>query len=249
MIVIAHLKSSKDKGKGRAPSNLIDGFEDDVVPDPKASFGYDELLTPEGESDDGDSDFEASEPDYEDEDEDDRDIPLRNTRRLPPQRTSRVDIRHFDEEVEDIMFAAATEASIRDMMGGGASTSASSSGCNVPWGATLATTTEYDNTGLEIVPDSEPEDELLMVTYPEDEPVVVPTGRMSLGKGRGRNKVHGKPEFDANNIHHDVFSARREARRGSRLEKQEIRMLEYQLGRRLTYVGLAGTLYALISAF
>jgi hypothetical protein len=251
LIVIAHLKNSKDKGKGRAPSNLIDGLEDDVVPHPKASFGYDELLTPEGESDDGDSDFEASEPDYEDEDEDEdgRVIPLRNTRKLPLQRTSHVDIRHFDEEVEDIMFAAATEASIRDMMGGGASTSASSSSCNVPWGATLATTTEYYNAGSEVVPDSEPEDELLMVTYPEDEPVVVPTGRMSLGKGRGRNKVHGKPEFDANSIHHDVISARREARRGSRLEKQEIRMLEYQLGRRLTYVGLAGTLCALISAF
>jgi hypothetical protein len=105
----------------------------------------------------------------------------------------------------------------------------------------VAATSEYHD---EVVPDSEPEDELLMVTYPEDEPVVVQRGRISLGKSRGRNKGHGKNEFDADNIHHDVFSARREARKGSRLEKQEIRMLEYQLGRRLTYVGLASNLYA-----
>lgn len=245
MIVIAQLKSSKDKGKGRAPSNVIDGLEDDIV-DPEASPGYDERLTPEGESDDDDSDFEGSEPDYED--EDDRDITF-NVRKFPSRRTSRVDIKHLNDfdEVEKIMFAAATEASIRDVSGG-ASTSAGSSGCIVPWSPMVAATPEYD-AGSEVVPDSEPEDELLMVTYPEDEPLVVQRGRISLGKSRGRNKGHGKTEFDADNIRHDAFSARREARKGSRLEKQEIRMLEYQLGRRLTYVGLASNLYALISPF
>jgi hypothetical protein len=243
LIVIAHLKSSKDKGKGRALSNLIDGLEDDIVPDPKASPGYDALVTSEGESDDGDSDFEASEPDYED--EDDRDISLRNNRKFLSQRTSRVDIRDV-HEVEEAMVAAATEASIRDKSGG-ASTSAGSSGCNVSWRPMVASTPENHNVNLEVVPDSEPEDEL-MVTDPEDEPVVVQRGRISLGKGRGRNKGHRRTEFDADNMH-DVFSARREARKGSRLEKQEIRMLEYQLGRRLTYVGQASNLYALISPF
>ena len=245
MIVIAHLKRSKDKGKGRAPSNL-DGFEDDIAPDPEANFGYNEPVTPEGESDDGDSDFEASEPDSEDEDY--RDITHRNSRKLPYKRTSRVDIRHFDsEEVEEIMYAPATEASIRDMMSGGASTSAGSSSCNAFRPAALAAAQGYYFVESEVVPDSDPEGELLMVTYPEDEPVVQ-GGWMNPGKGRGRNQGHGNTEFDADDIQHDAFSARRDARMRSRLDKQEIRKMEYQLGRRLTHVGLARNLYASIYA-
>jgi hypothetical protein len=220
LIVIAHLKSSKDKGKGRAPSNLVDRIEDGIVPDPEASLEYDEAVTPEGESDDGDSDFEASEPDSED--EDNRNITFR-------------------------MFAAATEASIRDMMSGGASTSAGSSGSNILRHTELATATGYYFVDSEVVPDSDPEAELLVATYPEDE-FAVQRG-MNLGKGRGKNKVHGKINSDAGDIHHDVFSARREARRRSRLDKQEIRLLEYQLGRRLTYVGLTISFYAFIYAF
>jgi hypothetical protein len=174
-------------------------------------------VTPEGESDDDDSDFEASEADSEDE-----------------------DIR----SVNFRMFAAATEASIRDMMSGGASTSAGLSGRNNPGHTALAATTGYYFVDSEVVPDSDPEVELLVPAYPEDG-FVIQRG-MNLGKGRGRNKVLVKTN---DGIHHDAFSARREARRRSHLDKQEIRLLEHQLGRRLTYVGLAGSLYASIYAF
>jgi hypothetical protein len=196
-------------------------------------------VTPEGESDDGDPDFEASEPDSED--EDDRDITLLNIRKLPHKRTSRVDVSHFGdiEEVEEIMFAAAAEDSIRNIMNGSASTSAGSSNCNVSGRTALDAATGYYFADLDIAPDSDPEGELLVAAYPEDEPVMLQRG-MNPGMGRGRNNGYKKTESDGNDVHHDVFSARREARRRSRLDKQDIRMLEYQLGRRLTYVGLAG---------
>jgi DNA repair protein RAD16 len=234
-IPVPSANSSKDKGKGRESSNLVEGLEDDIVPVPEASLGYDELVTPEGESDDGDPDFEASEPDSED--EDDRDNTLRNIRKLPHKKASRVDVSHFGdiEEVEEIMFAAAAEASIRDMISGGASTSAGSSSRNVSERTALDAATGYYYVDSDVAPDSDPEGELLVVTYPEDEPVMVQRGGMNPGMGRGRNNGHGKAESDADDVHRDVFSARREARRRSRLEKQDIRMLEYQLGRRLTH--------------
>lgn len=205
-------------------------------------------MTPEGESDDGDPDFEANELDFED--EDDRDITPRKIRKLPHKRTSRVDISHFGdiEEVEEIMFAAAAEASIRDMMNGGASTSAGSSNCNVSGRSALDAATGYYIVDSDVAPDSDPEGELLVATYPEDEPVML-QGGMNPGMGRGRNNGFKITESDADDVHHDVFSARREARRRSRLDKQDIRMLEYQLGRRLTYVSLAGNFYALIYGF
>ncbi|KAI9511285.1 SNF2 family N-terminal domain-containing protein [Russula earlei] len=61
------------------------------------------------------------------------------------------------------------------------------------------------------------------------------TTRRNSGKGSGRNKSQGRIESDADGIHQDPSSARKDARRRSALEKREIRMLEIQLGRRLTH--------------
>jgi len=181
----------------------------------------------EDESDDCDSDF-----DFEDEDEDDSDTSFVSVRKLPYKRTSRVDATRFDdrEEVERRMLAAATEASIRDFMSRGASTSAGSSGHNISRPAGLAATTEFYYVDSDIVPDSEPEGDLL-------EPIVQ-TGWIS--KGKGRNKSQWKSESDADHNHQEVYTVRRETRTRSALEKQERRRLEFKLGRRLTYVGLAG---------
>jgi DNA repair protein RAD16 len=239
LVVIAHLKSSKDKGKGKAPSNFVDGLEDDIVPDSEVGLGYDEPVAPEDESDDGDSDFEA----HDFEDEDDSDISFVGGRKTPHKRTSRVDIRHVDnpEAVEQMMFAAAAEASIRDFMSGGASTSAGSSGLNISGHPGLTAPAEFYYGDSDVVPDSEPEGDLL-------EPIVQ-TGWMTPAKGKGRNKGQWKAEYDADDIHQDPYSARREARRRSRLEKQDVRMLEYKLGRRLTYVGLADIFCSLTYSF
>ncbi|KAN0124335.1 SNF2 family N-terminal domain containing protein [Russula decolorans] len=217
--------SANDKGKGKAPSNFVDGLEDDIVPDSEVGLGYDEPVAPEDESDDGDSDFEA----HDFEDEDDSDISFVGGRKTPHKRTSRVDIRHVDnpEAVEQMMFAAAAEASIRDFMSGGASTSAGSSGLNISGHPGLTAPAEFYYGDSDVVPDSEPEGDLL-------EPIVQ-TGWMTPAKGKGRNKGQWKAEYDADDIHQDPYSARREARRRSRLEKQDVRMLEYKLGRRLTY--------------
>ena len=229
MVVIAHLKSSKDKGKGKAPSNFVDGFEDEIIPDSEVGLGYDEPVAPEDESDDGDSDFEA----HDFEDEDDSDISFVGVRKVPHKRTSRVDTRHIEnpEAAEQMMFAPAAEASIYDFTGGGASTSAGSSGLNISGHTGLTAPVESYYADSDVVPDSEPEGDLL-------EPIVQ-TGWMTPAKGKGKNKGQWKAEYDADDIHQDPYSARREARRRSRLEKQDIRMLEYQLGRRLTHVGLA----------
>jgi hypothetical protein len=239
LVVIAHLKSSKDKGKGKTPSNFVHGLEDDIVPDPEVGLGYDEPVAPEDESDDGDSDFEAL--DFED--EDDSDISLPGVRKMPHKRTSRVDTRRVDnpEAVEQMMIAAATDASIRDFMSGGASTSAGSSGHNISGHTGSTAPTEFYYAGSDVVPDSEPEGDLL-------EPIVQ-TGWMTPAKGKGRNKGQWKAEYDADDIHQDPYSARKEARRRSRVEKQDIRMLEYQLGRRLTHVGLADISCSLIYSF
>jgi hypothetical protein len=230
LVVIAHLKSSKDKGKGKAPSNFVDGLEDNIVPDLEVGLGYDEPVAPEDESDDGDSDFEAL--DFED--EDDSDISFPGVRKMPRKKTSRVDTKH----IEQMQFAAASEASMRDFMSGGASTSAGSSGHNISGHTGLTAPMEFYYADSDVVPDSEPEGDLL-------EPIVQ-TGWMTPAKGKGRNKGQWNAEHDVDDIHQDPYSARREARRRSRLEKQDIRMLEYQLGRRLTYVGLADIFCSLI---
>jgi hypothetical protein len=228
LAVIAYLKSSKDKGKGKAPSNFVDGLEDDIAPDPEVGLGYDEPVAPEDESDDGDSDFEAL--DFED--EDDSDISFPGVRKMPHKKTSRVDTRHFDnpEAVEQMPFVTAAEASFRDFVSGGASTSAGSSAHNISGHTGLTAPTEFYYADSDVVPDSEPEGDLL-------EPIVQ-SGWMTPAKGKGRNKGQRKAEYDADDIHQDPYSARKEARRRSRLEKQDVRMQEYRLGRRLTYVGL-----------
>jgi len=192
-------------------------------------------VAPEDESDNSDSDFEVL--DFED--EDDSDTSFLGVRKMPRKRTSRVDTRHVDdpESVQQMLFAAATEASIRDITSGGASTSAGSSGLNISGLTGLTAPTESYYVNSDAVPDSEPEGDLL-------EPIaqVVPPA-----KGKGRAKDQRKAEYDADDIQ-DAISARREARRRSRVEKQDNRMLEYQLGRRLTHVGLADIFCSLIDS-
>ncbi len=208
LIVIAHLKTLKDKGKGRAPSNFVDGLES----------------------------FDSGDEDYSD-------TSLPNVRKWPNKRTSRVNTRHFDDpKVKQIVFpAAATDSIIRDFnfMSGGASTSAGSSGHNISRSTGFVAPTEIYYVDSDVVPDSEPEPDLL-------EPIVQ-VGWM-LGNGKESNNGQWKPEYDPDDIQ-DVYLARREARKRARLEKQDMRMLEYQLGRRLTYVGLAGIFYSVIYPF
>jgi hypothetical protein len=200
-----------------------------MAPDPEVGLGYDEPVALEDESDDGDySDYESL--DFEDEDDSDFSS---GVRKIPPKRTSRVGTRHVDdtEAVNQMLFAATAEASMHDFMSGGASTSAGSSGLNISGHHGLAAPTEFYCADSDVVPDSDPEEDLL-------EPIVQ-MGRTSPAKGKRRNKSHRKAEYDADEIQ-DAYSARREALRRTRLEKQEIRMLEYQFGRRLTYVGSNG---------
>jgi len=207
-----------------------------MVPDPEVGLGYDEPVAPEDESDDGD-------PDFDFEDEDGSDISFFGVRNRPPKRTSHVDTRHVDnpEAVEQMLFAAAAEASIRDFMSGGASTSTGSSGHNISGHTGLTAPTEFYYADSDVVPDSEPEGDLL-------EPIVQ-TGWMAPAKGKGKNKGQWKAEYDADDIHQDPYSARRETRRRSRLEKQDIRTLESKLGRRLTHVGPADIFCFLIYTF
>jgi DNA repair protein RAD16 len=235
LVIIAHLKSSKDKGKGKAPSTF--GLEDDILPDPEVGLSYDEPVAPEDESDDGDSDFEALDL----EDEDDSDISFLGVRKVPHKRKT-ADTRHVDNpEAEQMMFAAATEASIHDFMSGGASTSAGSSGLNISGHIGFTAPAECYYADSDVVPDSDPEGDLL-------EPIVQMEW-MTPAKGKGRDKGQWNAEYDADDTHQDPYSARREARKRSRLEKQDIRMLEYKLGRRLTYVGLADIFCSFIYSF
>jgi len=244
LILIAYLKISKDKGKGRAPSNLVDGVEDNVVPDSEANLN-DELAPP---SDDDDSEFEACKLDSEDEDEDDGNFTLRNGRKLPRRRSSRAPLRRFHdvEEEEDFKVKAAIKESIRGAVNGGASTSTSPTSRNISRRvANAAAFTEHrsaveDDFG--VVSDSDPEGEVMIVTDTEDEPIVQ-RSRLNMGKGRGKNEGPEKTERDADSIRRAYIADRKEARRLSRLEKQEIRMLETKLGRRLTHVGLASHFY------
>jgi hypothetical protein len=184
-------------------------------------------VAPDDESDDGDSDFESL--DFED--EDDSDFSFTSIRKKPHKRTSRVDTRSVDylEALEQMQFAAAAEASFRDLMSGlsgGASTSAGSSSHNISGLTGLTVPMGFYCVDSDVVPDSEPEGDLL-------EPWKTPD------KGKGKNKRQWQAEYDAGDIHQDAYSVRKETRKRSNLEKQDIRMEEYRLGRRLTYVGLA----------
>jgi hypothetical protein len=151
------------------------------------------------------------------------------------------------------MVEVAIRNSLRDTTNGGASTSAGSTGRNVPRRAARAAAAAENHLlmgrGLAVdfvvVSDSDPEGELMEITNSEDEPIAQ-RDKPNLGKGRGRDKGPEKIDCDTDDIHHDRFSARKEARRLSRLEKQEIRMKEIKLGRRLTHVCLAGNLFTSI---
>ena len=187
-------------------------------------------MAPEDDSDDDDSDFESL--DFEDEDDSDSDISVLGIRKTPRKRASRVNARYVDnpEAVEQMQFAATAEAPIYDFMSGVASTSAGSSGLNISRHTGLTAPTETYYVDSDVVPDSEPEGDLL-------EPLVQRWIALAA-KGKGKNKGQWQAEYNADNIQ-DAYS-RREARRLSRLEKQDMRTLEYQLGRRLTHVGLVG---------
>jgi hypothetical protein len=100
----------------------------------------------------------------------------------------------------------------------------------------------------DVVSDSDPEGEVMVASDTGEEPIVQ-RSRSNMGKDRGKNKGPEKTECDTDGIRPDYSSDRKEARRLSRLEKQEIRMQEIKLGRRLTHVGLADHIYTLICPF
>jgi hypothetical protein len=242
LIVIAYLKTSRDKGKGKAPSNPVEGFEDEIVPDSEAGLGYDGHVAYQGDSD---SVCEASEFEIDSQDELDEEITLRNKRKLPPKRSSRVPVRDYcdrPEEEEEIMVNAAIEASIRNISYGDASTSA---GSVVPTRAALAAAAAEFRLAVEqglrvdseVVSDNDFGEEEFVLTDSEDEHIVQKV-QSNLGRRRGTNQGKGKPEYGSDRSHLVSAFARREARRLSRLEKQDMKMLESRLGRRLTYVGL-----------
>jgi len=129
-------------------------------------------------------------PDFEALDfEGDSDVSSFSVREVPHKRTSRVGTRHVGnpEAVEQMLFAAAAEASIRDFMSGGASTSTGSSGHNISGHTGLTAPTEFYYADSDVVPDSEPEGDLL-------EPIVQ-TGWMAPAKGKGKNKGQWKAEY------------------------------------------------------
>ena len=249
-------QTSQDKGKGRAPSNLVGEIEDLFVPNSEDSLEYEELAGPSGESDDDYSDSQDSGPDSEDEEE--RDITLRNGHKSSKKRTPRVPIGRSNdvEGDEKLMVRAALKASLRDVVNRGASTSAGSTGRNVPRRTRRAAAAAEHRilmerasaVDFEVASDSDPEGEVMEITDSEDKPIAQ-RNKPILGKGRGRDKGLEETECDTDDIHRDHLSARKEARRLSRLEKQEIRMLEIKLGRRLTHVCLAGNLFTPIHPF
>jgi hypothetical protein len=200
-------------------------------------------VTLQGESDHRDSDSDAN-----DEGEEDRDITLRSGRKFLYKRTSCAAVDDLEEE-EAIMFNAAIKTSIRDTMNGGGLTSAGSTG---DIRATLAPTAVVHRfvvgNGFEVdsnvVPDSDLEGEVLVLTESEDGTIV--QRRTDPGKDRCRDERQATTKHDADGIHHSYFSEGREACRlgplGA-LDGQERTMLENELGRHLTRVGLAASLY------
>lgn len=153
------------------------------------------------------------------------------------------------EEEDEIMLNAAIAASLRHSTNGSASTSAAHAGRTVSTRATRAAVAAERRLATEqgvqidsdVVLDSDPEGEVLMPFDSEDEPIAKKSKSRS-GNRKDKKKGKGKTENDRDSPDLDHFSARREARRHSRLEKQQIRMLEHQLNRRLTYVSLASVL-------
>jgi hypothetical protein len=231
------LLSDSKKGKGKGPSIPDDENEDEIVPDSEASLGYDELAV----LDEDDSDFEGSDlsSDYDDDDDSDE---VRDGRKSPCKKASRVKVVDYDDpEDEETTLNTAIAASIGYSTNGGASTSATHASRTVSTRVTRAAATAERRLAMEqcipidsdVVLDSDPEGEILALIDSEDETI------SKKPKPRSGNRKDKKKTEDIDNLNLDSFSARREARRHSRLEKQQIRMLEYQLSRRLTYVSLA----------
>lgn len=192
-----------------------------MVLDPEVGLGYNEPMAPEDESDDGDSEFEA----LDSEDEDDSDSSFPSVHKKPHRRTARVDTRHVDNP-EAMQYAAAADPSIREFMSGGASTSAGSSSHNISGLTGFTVPMEFYCVDSDVVPDSEPEGDLLESEW------------KTPAKGKGKIKGQWNAEYDADDIQ-GAYLMRKETRRRSNLEKQDMRVLEYKLGRRLTYVGPA----------
>ncbi len=241
-----YLLIPKNKGKGKEPFIPLGEEEDEIVPDSESCLGYDALAN----SDEEDSEFDASElsPGNDDSDGSDQGISLRNGKKSPYKNASRVKVVDYDnpEEEEEIMLNAAISESIRYSPNRGASTSANHASRTVSTRATRAATAAERRLTLEqsaqidsdIVLDSDPEGEVLILTDSEDVPIAKkPKSRSRNRKGKKKGKEHTQNDRDSPNL--DYFSARREARMRSRMEKQEIRMHEIKLNRRLTHVSLA----------
>ncbi len=236
----------KNKGKGKGPSIPAGEQEDEIVPDSEASLGYDALAI----LDEDGSNFEGSELSYDDDDGDgsDEGISLRGGRKSPYKKASRIKVVDSDdpEEEEETMLNAAIAASMRYSTNGDASTSTTHASRTVSTRATRAAAAAERRLAMEqgvqigsdVVLDSDPEGELLIPIDSEDEPIAKKPKSRS-GNRKVKKKGKEKTENDRDSPDLDHFSARREARRHSRLEKQQIRMLEHQLNRRLTYVSLA----------
>ncbi|KAH8985888.1 SNF2 family N-terminal domain-containing protein [Lactarius akahatsu] len=229
-----------NKGKGKGPSIPAGEEDDEIVPDSEASLGYDELATLDSDG----SDFEDSELNSDDDDGDDSDegISLRGGRKLPHKKASRVKVVDDPEEEEEIMLNAAIAASMRYSTNGGASTSTTRASRTVSTRATRAAAAAERRLALEqgvqidsdVILDSDLEGELLIPTDSEDEPIAKKPKPRS-GNLKVKKKGKEKTENDRDSPDLDYFSVQREARKRSRLEKQQIRMLEHQLNRRLTY--------------
>ncbi|KAH9049200.1 SNF2 family N-terminal domain-containing protein [Lactarius deliciosus] len=140
------------------------------------------------------------------------------------------------------MLNAAIAASMRYSTNGGASTSTTRASRTVSTRATRAAAAAERRLTLEqgvqidsdVVLDSDPEGELLIPTDSESEPIAKKPKPRS-GNLKVKKKGKEKTENDRDSPDLDYFSVQREARKRSRLEKQQIRMLEHQLNRRLTY--------------
>ncbi|KAI9448512.1 DNA repair protein rad16 [Lactarius indigo] len=232
-----------NNGKGKGPSIPAGEEDDEIIPDSEASLGYDELAILDSDG----SDFEGSELNSDDDDSDDSDegVSLRGGRKSPYKKASRVKVVDNPEEEEEIMLNAAIAASMRYSTNGDASTSTTRASRTVSTRATRAAAAAERRLAMEqgvqidsdVVLDSDPEGELLIPTDSEDEPIAKKP-RPRSGNLKVKKKGKEKTENDKGSSDLDCFSVRREARKRSRLEKQQIRMLEHQLNRRLTYLGI-----------
>ncbi|KAI0299763.1 SNF2 family N-terminal domain-containing protein [Multifurca ochricompacta] len=135
------------------------------------------------------------------------------------------------------MFDAAIQASIRDTAKGDASTSAGMGGHVVSTRAARAAAAAERHLTMErgvqidsdVVPDSDFEGEVLIMTDLEDEPLARKGKSDSKGKGKSKEKA------ELEDVLYDYRGERARRLASARLEKKDIKMLESQLGRRLTH--------------